>query len=125
MNFINDVFAEVDRVDRDDAFTYTGDDRFPVPAPSPDDRSAPESLGVIAADSVEACASAVACEIERLLASGQVRDRDTGMTRAVRSGDVAILFRSQRVIANSTRLSKRAGSRHTSTKASGFSTPAS
>ena len=41
------------------------------------------------------CAERVASEIEALLASGQVRDRQSGLARAVRPGDIGILFRSR------------------------------
>lgn len=95
LRFINDVCEEVEHVSRGDAFTYTADDRFPTPTVPQDDQWARESLGLISADSVEACANGVAGEIERLLAAAQVRDRDTGVMRAARCGDVAILFRSR------------------------------
>jgi len=95
LNFINDVFDEVESVDRRDAFTYTDEDRFPGAHSSRDEASAREPLGVVAGDSVEACANGVALEVERLLESAQVHDRDTGMMREARYGDVAILFRSR------------------------------
>jgi len=48
------------------------------------------------AETPEECARTAADEIARLLASGAtVRDRDTGVRRAVRPGDVAILFRTR------------------------------
>ena len=95
LNFINDVFAEVESVvERRDAFTYTDEDRFPVPA-SEGHEGTVESLGLVAAESVEACANGVALEVERLLASDEVRDRDSGLLRPARCGDVAILFRSR------------------------------
>ncbi|MEX2660371.1 MAG: 3'-5' exonuclease, partial [Vicinamibacterales bacterium] len=52
-------------------------------------------LGVAAAESVEACAAAVAAEIERILKNDVVRDTKTGVARAARPGDIAILFRSR------------------------------
>ena len=45
---------------------------------------------------VEACAAATAAEIAALVAGGAtVRDRETGVPRPVRPGDVAILFRTR------------------------------
>ncbi|HET7620107.1 MAG TPA: 3'-5' exonuclease, partial [Vicinamibacterales bacterium] len=48
-----------------------------------------------AADDAIACAAAVADEIVRLLRDGQVRDRETGVMRRARAGDIGILFRSR------------------------------
>jgi len=93
--FVNDVFAEVDRVERRDNFTYTEQDRFPLPV-SESGRPAPtESLGVVAGDSPDACARGVALEVERLVGSATVRDRETGLSRPAEYGDVGILFRSR------------------------------
>ena len=53
-------------------------------------------IGFIAADTVEATAEQVADEVVRLLATGAaVRDRQTGVARAAKPGDIAILFRSR------------------------------
>jgi ATP-dependent exoDNAse (exonuclease V) beta subunit len=41
------------------------------------------------------CAAAAAVEIERILREETVRDRDTGVRRQARPGDIAILFRSR------------------------------
>jgi ATP-dependent helicase/nuclease subunit A len=92
--FVNDVFSEVDKApERTDAFRYTDDDRFPVASV---DVTEPEPLGVVAAPTDDAQAEAVAEEVARLLASGAtVRDRETGVRRAARPGDVAILFRTR------------------------------
>ena len=78
----------------DERFTYEDTDRFPVPDVAPGARrdGAPV-LGVVAESSMEACARAVATEIERLLASAVVRDK-TG-TRRARPDDIAILFRAR------------------------------
>ena len=55
-----------------------------------------DALGLVAAASDEQQAEAVAEEIAALLASGAtVRDRETGVRRAVRPGDIAILFRTR------------------------------
>ncbi len=61
---------------------------LPPPVASP--------LGLVVADSAEECAEITAAEIERLVAAGApVRDRNTGVRRPVRPGDVAILFRTR------------------------------
>jgi ATP-dependent helicase/nuclease subunit A len=92
--FVNDVSDAVDKApDRSDAFRYGEDDRFPIASveSSPDD-----ALGLIGAASDEAQAEGVAEEIARLLGTGAtVRDRDTGVRRAARPGDIGILFRTR------------------------------
>jgi ATP-dependent helicase/nuclease subunit A len=92
--FVNDLFAAVDQVsDRPDAFRYGDDDRFPLGAV---DSSQHEPLGVIGARSDDEQAEAVGEEIARLLSSGAlVRDRDSGVPRAVRPADIGILFRTR------------------------------
>jgi ATP-dependent helicase/nuclease subunit A len=90
--FVNDLCTDLGKAPaRADAFEYDETDRFPV-----DDwaTTGEETLGLVLADSPEACAEITAAEIGRLLASGvTVRDRDTGVPRAIRQGDVGILFR--------------------------------
>lgn len=91
--FVNDICDEVEkRTDRVDAFRYDDRDRFPV---SVDDwRGRP--VGVVASLQTSECARAVAGEIAGMMARGEtVRDRDTGVPRAVAPGDIAILFRSR------------------------------
>jgi ATP-dependent helicase/nuclease subunit A len=93
--FVNDLFVAIDRerVERPDAFVFDDVDRFPLPPPEPDPDPA---LGIVAAESPEASVEAVASEVGRLLSSGAVvRDRDSGLRRPVRAGDIAILFRSR------------------------------
>jgi len=92
--FANDLFAAVEKSpERGDAFRYGNQDLFPVASVGV---SEAEPLGVIAASSDEAQAEAVAEEIARLLATGAtVRDRDSGVRRAIRPGDVAVLFRTR------------------------------
>jgi ATP-dependent helicase/nuclease subunit A len=93
--FINDVCHDIEKVSgRPDAFEYAETDRFPIdPAFSTDDES---PLGMVVADTPEACAEATAAEIARLLSSGvTVRDRETGVGRGVRPGDIGILFRTR------------------------------
>ena len=93
--FINDVCHDIDKAaDRPDAFEYGQSDRFPIDQPSSTEDEAP--LGIVAADTPESCAEATAVEIRRLLASGvTVRDRETGVRRAIRAGDIGILFRTR------------------------------
>jgi ATP-dependent helicase/nuclease subunit A len=99
LSFVNDVCRDMPKApERDDAFHYGEDDRFPVPADGPS-MTAPVSmapLGIIAGESAAACAGAVAAEIARLLAEeAPVRDRDTGVRRPVTPGDIGILFRTR------------------------------
>jgi ATP-dependent helicase/nuclease subunit A len=95
LRFVNDVFEDVERVERDDAFTYTEADRFPIPPPEDEVEGVETPLGLIAGETVEGCANGVALEIERLLVSAQVRDRESGLSRPARHGDIAVLFRSR------------------------------
>jgi ATP-dependent helicase/nuclease subunit A len=93
--FVNDLFAEVAKTGdggRRDAFRYDDRDRFPIE----EEVDQNDAVGLIAADTVEATAERVADEVVRLLAAGAVvRDRQTGLARAAKPGDVAILFRSR------------------------------
>ena len=93
--FTNDLFGATDKTARRaDAFRYGASDRFPVHLAT----SVPISscaLGVAAAATGAEAAAAVAVEIERILREEQVRDRQTGLTREARPGDVAVLFRSR------------------------------
>ena len=91
--FINDLFGEIARpAARPDDFTYDEADRFPVDA-APDRRG--PVLGLAVADEPEQCAAAVAEEIVRILREDNIRDRQTGVVRPARAGDIAILFRSR------------------------------
>src|SRR5262249_8394651 len=51
--------------------------------------------GLVVSDTVQGTADAVADEIVALLATATVRDRTTGVARAAKPADVAILFRSR------------------------------
>lgn len=103
--FVNDVFGLVDKHDRPDAFRYDERDIFPLDSGAADAVRPPEPgaaplqdtvLGVAAAASDEAQAEAVAEEVARLLVAGvTVRDRETGVRRAIRPGDIALLFRTR------------------------------
>jgi ATP-dependent exoDNAse (exonuclease V) beta subunit len=98
--FINDVFSEmaqtaaneIDGRNRGDDFTFEEGDRFPVTMSDAPDTLA---LGIAVGDSPDACAAAVAAEICRLLDQEDVRDRDTGVRRRAKPGDIGILFRSR------------------------------
>ncbi len=96
--FVNELFSEIARTTdptRRDAFRYAETDRFPIEdgaGVSPHEHA----VGFLAAPSAEEAAHQVADEIERLLSTGgTVRDPATGVARAIRPGDVAILFRSR------------------------------
>ena len=107
LSFVNDLFEAVAASsDRHDAFTYEPRDRFPIEAGGAPDSGMPAEpadaeviasrpLGVAAAESIEACASTVASEIERLLGAGRVRSSDGSGARTLRPGDIAILFRAR------------------------------
>ncbi len=91
--FTNALFEAVDKAqDRADAFTYEDRDRFPV---ENDEDSGEPVLGIVAAQDGAGSARAVAAEIARLLESGTVRDRESGIGRAARPGDFGILFRTR------------------------------
>jgi hypothetical protein len=60
-----------------------------------EDAAAEPALGIIAAPDSDATAQAVAAEVARLLEHGTVRDRQTGVVRRPRPGDVGILFRTR------------------------------
>jgi ATP-dependent helicase/nuclease subunit A len=95
LEFVNDLCAELpDGSNRADAFTYDDRDRFPLDGLPPSPLREPP-LSVIVSDDVDDCAARVATEIARLLREGTIRDRDTGVARTARPGDIAILFRSR------------------------------
>jgi ATP-dependent helicase/nuclease subunit A len=95
LSFVNDVCEAIDKApDRADAFRYSEGDAFPTAiAGTPSEAAA---LGVVVADSDREQAEAVAGEIARLLHEGAtVRDRDTGLRRAIGPGDIGVLFRTR------------------------------
>ena len=94
LQFVNDVFGAIGKVpERPDAFRYSEDDAFPLTSV---DATEAEALGLVSARSDQQQAEAVADEIARLLIAGaMVRDRETGVRRSVRPGDIAILFRTR------------------------------
>jgi ATP-dependent helicase/nuclease subunit A len=112
--FVNDLCGALPREARADAFSYEAADRFPLiealgrhngrplrekgtisASPrEPETAGAREALGLVMAPDATGCSEAVAEEIARLLEQGvAVRDRTTGVPRAVRPDDIAILFR--------------------------------
>ncbi|HVL67313.1 MAG TPA: UvrD-helicase domain-containing protein [Vicinamibacterales bacterium] len=94
LEFVNDVCGDMSVAgERPDAFTYGPTDRFPAVPPPADVRG--PALGIAVGESVEVCAASVAAEIERILREDVVRDTKTGVARAARPGDIAILFRSR------------------------------
>jgi ATP-dependent helicase/nuclease subunit A len=92
--FVNDLCSDIAKVPgRRDAFHYDEEDRFPIDQSVTGGESA---LGLVVADTPEASAEQAADEIARLIADAvTVRDRDTGVHRPVRPGDIAILFRTR------------------------------
>jgi len=93
--FANDLFESVTKQpERPDAFVYDSQDAFPNSGAG-EPRTSPV-LGLVASAEVGPCAAAVAQEVARLLrAHTVIRDRQTREHRAVRPGDIAILFRSR------------------------------
>jgi ATP-dependent helicase/nuclease subunit A len=91
--FVNELFAEIATETRSDAFRFGPDDAFPLSPPGGPRGDGEGTLGVAVERTHEALADAVAAEIARLLESATVRDRDTGVRRRARAGDIAILFR--------------------------------
>jgi ATP-dependent helicase/nuclease subunit A len=94
LHFVNDVFTAIEKVpERPDAFRYSEEDTFPLGSVEVTEGQA---LALVAASSDEQQAETVADEIARLLIEGTtVRDRDTGVRRAVQPGDIAVLFRTR------------------------------
>ena len=93
LEFVNDLFTEIAQpATRPDDFTYTESDTFPVD-PELDRRGI--VLGLAAAADSEQCATAVANEIARIVQEETIRDRQSGVARSARPGDIAILFRSR------------------------------
>jgi ATP-dependent helicase/nuclease subunit A len=93
LSFVNDVCHDIEKSgDRPDAFRYAEEDRFPVDSAAADD----SPLGIITGETPEGCAEITADEIARLVNEAvTIRDRDTGVRRAVRPGDIAVLFRTR------------------------------
>jgi ATP-dependent helicase/nuclease subunit A len=91
--FVNDLFAEIATpASRPDDFSYDVRDKFPIDAAH--GFEAPR-LGVATGGDPDACAAAVAIEIDRVLREETVRDKQTGVSRPAKPGDIGILFRSR------------------------------
>ncbi len=103
LSFINEVFTAVASdvaIERKDSFRYGQTDRFPVDEDvrlKPGATRAPTDspVAIITGATPREAADRVAAEIERLLGGTVVRDRATGLARAARPADIAILFRSR------------------------------
>ncbi len=98
--FANDLSAGMARAStRADAFRYEAGDHFPLDSAAvaaPGESACDPALGLAVAESDAAASQAVADEIARLLTTGAtIRDRDTGLARPVRPGDVAVIFRAR------------------------------
>ena len=93
--FVNDVSRDIQKAaGRRDAFRYDEEDLFPLDGTTGSE--ADTALGIVAADTPEGCAEKAADEIARLLHDGiTVRDRNTGVRRAITPADIAILFRTR------------------------------
>jgi ATP-dependent helicase/nuclease subunit A len=93
--FVNDLCADIDKAaGRRDQFRFDEQDRFPIDEPEKLARQGPV-LGLVRSDTPEGCAALTAAEIARLLETTDVRDRETGVPRRARPGDIAILFRTR------------------------------
>jgi ATP-dependent helicase/nuclease subunit A len=95
--FVNQVCDHVEKATgRADAFQFEDEDRFPAGEQDDGPVDPDGAVRFLAAASPEQSADLIAAEIARVLA-GQtpVRDRDTGVRRAVRPGDIGILFRTR------------------------------
>jgi ATP-dependent helicase/nuclease subunit A len=92
--FTNDLFTALPKVEgREDAFEYGDRDRFPID--TVDAWQGDPVVGLIVDEDPGVCAGRVASEIARLLGTVSVRDKQTGVARVARPGDVGILFRSR------------------------------
>jgi ATP-dependent helicase/nuclease subunit A len=94
--FVNALAASIEGdATLPECFTYREVDRFPLVGVAPGARRDGQPvLGVIAEDSMDASAAAVAAEVASLIGHAVVRDRDTG-PRLARPDDIAILFRAR------------------------------
>ncbi|HXD74473.1 MAG TPA: UvrD-helicase domain-containing protein, partial [Vicinamibacterales bacterium] len=97
LTFVNDLFAEIARATeagRRDAFRYGETDHFPVEPLNAEPLN--DAVRFLGAPTLEDAADRVAGEIASLLGAGfVVRDPQTGVSRAVKPADIAVLFRSR------------------------------
>src|SRR5262249_14747943 len=95
---VNDLFSEIGRnARRADDFKYDEDDRFPLDSGEPVGPlpASGDALGLLVGPDAEACAASVAAEVVRIVREDTVRDKETGVRRPARPGDIGILFRSR------------------------------
>jgi ATP-dependent helicase/nuclease subunit A len=92
--FVNDVGEAIEKqLNRPDAFRYGQDDAFPLEAKR---ELGGDAIGIAIAESDENQAEIVAEEIARLLIDETtIRDRQTGLRRAIAPGDIGVLFRTR------------------------------
>jgi ATP-dependent helicase/nuclease subunit A len=100
--FVNDLFTAIvgaESSQRDDAFVYRDQDRFPIAEHSAGEGESPVSpvstVGLIVGEGVAEAADRVSAEVSRLLEGATIRDRLTGIQRPIQPADVAILFRTR------------------------------
>jgi ATP-dependent helicase/nuclease subunit A len=99
--FINDVFAEIERGDREatrrrrDRFRFEEQDRFPADEEVRLEGRPDPSVALVTGETVAETADKIAAEIVSLLRSATVRDRHTGIARPMKPADIAVLFRSR------------------------------
>jgi ATP-dependent helicase/nuclease subunit A len=95
--FVNEVCQHMEKAaGRPDAFQFEETDRFPAGDDAGGSADPDDAVRFLVAPSAAQSAELIAAEVARVLA-GQtpIRDRDTGVRRAVRPGDIGILFRTR------------------------------
>ena len=94
LSFVNDVCDAIEKApDRADAFRYDETDAFPTLTDTPSENAA---INIVTAGSDQEQAEIVAEEIARLINDRvTVRDRQTGVRRAIGPGDIGVLFRTR------------------------------
>ena len=97
LEFVNALFALVAiGSTRPDGFRFDERDRFPrVTLDDAETDGTEPVIGLVAGRTDEVVAARIADEVARLVDGATVRDRETGVGRAARPGDVAVLFRSR------------------------------
>ncbi len=97
LEFVNVLFRAVAAGGtRPDRFRFDEKDRFPpIEGDEAPPADAEPAVGVVAGRDEARVAARIGDEIARLLAEATVRDRETGVRRPARPGDVAVLFRSR------------------------------
>ncbi len=97
--FVNDLFDDIGTASHAaEGFSFEQHDRFPTDQTRPmseESDSAGCPLGLVAAPDLDGCAEAVAEEVERLLAAGRLPSGEPSVSRSVKPGDIAVLFRAR------------------------------